>query len=199
MLKKLIKFEDLDGNPCEEEFYFGVNKAELTKLHLTLGEDMAGLIRQLIAEQERAKIVDLFEKVIKMSIGKKSEDGKRFLKSDEITENFCATDAYSELFMELVTDTAKMAEFIRGIMPNSMATEVAKMDLENVDLDTVIKGYEENAAKAELPPADKKLEEYTETELLEMPQDQFDKLVGKDPKKWPHAVLQVAFQRKTAG
>ncbi len=199
MLKKLIKFEDLDGNPCEEEFYFGVNKAELTKLHLTLGEDMAGLIRQLIAEQERAKIVDLFEKVIKMSIGKKSEDGKRFLKSDEITEDFCATDAYSELFMELVTDTAKMAEFIRGIMPNSMATEVAKMDLENVDLNEVVKQYEQKSLEADKPAPEKKLEDYTEAELLAMPQADFDKLVGKDPKKWPHAVLQVAFQRKTAG
>ncbi len=46
-----------------------------------------------------------------------SPDGKRFVKSKEMAEAFSQTEAYSDLFMELSTNTDAAIEFAKGIMP----------------------------------------------------------------------------------
>lgn len=50
--------------------------------------------------------------------GEKSPDGKRFVKSEELSTAFSQTEAYSQLYMELATDADKAAEFINGVIPN---------------------------------------------------------------------------------
>ena len=115
-----------------------------------------------------------------MSIGRKSDDDLRFEKSPEITKAFKETDAYSELFMELVGDPEKSAEFINGIMPASLREKVGQI---------------------ELPAGDAKKDptEYTEEELLAMPDEEFYKKFGRVHKNWSPNVLRAAFQRKLAG
>ena len=65
------------------------------------------------------EVAALFEQLIKMSYGEKSPDGKRFIKSEELTEAFCQTEAYTELLLELMGDDSAtaVAEFIKGVMP----------------------------------------------------------------------------------
>ena len=48
---------------------------------------------------------------------KKSPDGKRFIKSEELSTAFSQTEAYSQLFMELATDADAAAKFVNGIIP----------------------------------------------------------------------------------
>lgn len=117
MLKKTIKYEDYDGNQREEEFYFNLTKAEIMEMELSTTGGMEKMIQQIIAAQETPKIVELFKRIILKAYGVKSPDGKRFIKSDELMQEFSQTEAYSNLFIELATDAEAATKFINGIIP----------------------------------------------------------------------------------
>lgn len=116
MLKKTITYTDYDGEERTEDFYFNLNKAELAEMELSTQSGMKRLIERLQQERDNKKIVEIFKDIILRSYGEKSLDGKRFVKSKELSEAFAQTEAYSELFIELL-DAEKAAAFINGIMP----------------------------------------------------------------------------------
>lgn len=117
MLKKTIKYTDYDGNEREEDFYFNLTKAECIKLQLSTDGGLEKKLRKIIAEQDVPKILPIFEEIVLGAYGEKSMDGKRFMKSKELSEAFSQTEAYTELFMELVSDADAAAAFINGIIP----------------------------------------------------------------------------------
>lgn len=116
MLKKTITYTDYEGEERTEDFYFNLNKAELAEMELSTQSGMKRLIERLQQERDNKKIVEIFKDIILRSYGEKSLDGKRFVKSKELSEAFAQTEAYSELFIELL-DAEKAAAFINGIMP----------------------------------------------------------------------------------
>lgn len=117
MLKRTIKYTDYKGNERTEDFYFNMSKAELAEMELTTDGGMTDYIDKIIKASDQAQIVMLFKELILKSYGEKSEDGRRFVKSKEISEAFSQTEAYSILFMELASDADKAAEFVNGIVP----------------------------------------------------------------------------------
>lgn len=117
MLKKTITYEDVDGNPVTEDFYFNLNKAEIAEMELSRSEGLSGFLEQIIASENAAEIVATFKQIILKAYGMRSDDGKRFIKSEELSNEFLQKDAYSVLFMELVVDADKSAEFVRSIVP----------------------------------------------------------------------------------
>ena len=117
MLKKTMKYTDYDGNEREEDFYFNLSKGELAEMELSLNGGLEGMINRIIQEKDNRKIVATFKDLILRSYGKKSDDGKRFIKSPELTEEFTQTEAYSDLFIELATDADAAAAFVNGILP----------------------------------------------------------------------------------
>ena len=121
MLKKRIKYTDYDGNVREENFYFNLTKAELTELELTTEGGLQQMIENIIDAKDTSQIIKFFKKIILISYGKKSDDGRRFIKSDQLTEEFTQTEAYSELFLELASDEKAAAAFVNGIIPKDLA------------------------------------------------------------------------------
>lgn len=117
MIKKTIKYVDYDGNEREEDFYFNLTKAELTEMELSTEGGMEQMIRKIISTKDNKKIVEMFKEIILKSYGEKSLDGRRFIKSKELTDAFVQTEAYSELFMELATDADAAAAFVNGVIP----------------------------------------------------------------------------------
>lgn len=127
MLKKTITYVDYDGNERTEDFYFNLSKAELMNMELSAPGGLTNFITRIVNEQDLSRLIELFQEIIQKSVGVKSMDGKRFVKNQEVLENFIQSEAYSVLYMELVFDAEKAAEFINGIMPADMATpEVMK-------------------------------------------------------------------------
>lgn len=118
MYAKTITYTDYNGNERTEEFYFNFSTAELAEMEISTKGGLEGEIKYIANEQDGAKIVEWFKKIILKSVGKKSPDGKRFIKSKEISDEFAQTEAYSQLFMELAFDAEKGAEFINNIVPN---------------------------------------------------------------------------------
>lgn len=128
MLMKTIEFEDYDGNIRKEDHYFNLNKAEVIKWLTTTGDyTLDKVLDRLSSERNGKKIMDIFEGLIHLSYGKKSLDGRKFEKSDEIWNDFYQTEAYSVLFTELVTDAKKAADFVNQIIPKSLSTEVERI------------------------------------------------------------------------
>lgn len=117
MFKKTIKYTDFDGNERKEDFYFNLTKAELLEMQLSIEGGLQGHLERIIKTQSQPELVKMFKDIIMRAYGEKSLDGKKFMKSDEIRKNFECTEAYSELFMELATDSDAAAEFINALLP----------------------------------------------------------------------------------
>lgn len=116
MLKKTIKYTDYDGNERTEDFFFNLSKAEVLELEMGTNGGMTNLIKKIVAEQDMARITSIFKDIIMKAYGEKSLDGKYFDKSPELSARFSHTEAYSELFMELL-DPDKCTAFINAIIP----------------------------------------------------------------------------------
>ena len=117
MLKKTITYEDYDGNKRTEDFYFNLSKAEIMEMELGVSGGMTQMLNRIIAEQDSEKIIKTFKEIILKAYGEKSPDGKRFIKSEELSTAFSQTEAFSQLFMELATDADAAAKFVNGIIP----------------------------------------------------------------------------------
>lgn len=130
MLKKTINYVDYDGNEREEDFYFNLTKAELMEMSLSTSGGLDKYIERITKAQDTAKLIELFKDIIIKSYGVKSDDGKRFIKNPELTEEFTQTEAYSDLFTTLATDENEAAAFINGIMPKELL-DAAKEDGNN--------------------------------------------------------------------
>lgn len=129
MLKKTIKYKDFNGNEREEDFYFNLMQSEIAELELSTAGGFTESIQKIIQTQDGPEIIKQFKKIILKSYGEKSADGKRFIKSDELSEAFSQTNAYSELFMELATDDEAASVFINGIVPDEL-----KQDENNISV-----------------------------------------------------------------
>lgn len=116
MIKKTINYTDYDGNERTEELLFNLNKAELLEMYVSETGGMEKMINRIIAEDDKKAIMSIVKDLIMKSYGKKSDDGKRFIKSKELSEAFVQTEAYSELLMQLLTDEKAAADFINGLV-----------------------------------------------------------------------------------
>lgn len=130
MLKKTITYTDYNGVERTENFYFALNKAEIFDMETSVTGGMRQLLQNIMDKQDIPKIIDTFKKLIRMSYGEKSPDGRRFIKSEELTEAFVQTEAYSELYMELIGDAVKAAAFINGIVPSDIAKGIEEQQKE---------------------------------------------------------------------
>lgn len=117
MLKKVITFTDYNGVERKEEHYFNLTKSELVKMQYSINGGYGEMVQRAIEAKDGKVIMNVIEELIDKSYGIKSLDGRRFEKSEEITKAFKQTEAYDQLFIELVTDDVKAAEFINGIRP----------------------------------------------------------------------------------
>lgn len=151
MLKKLIKYVDYDGRERSENFYFYMSKAELMEMELGTVGGMQNLIQLIIDKQDIPKIMDAFKTIILKAYGEKSADGRRFIKSAELSEAFSQTEAYSNLYMELITNADAAAAFINGIVPEDVALAAAERRKEAEKA--------EKAAETETPKEESKTED----------------------------------------
>lgn len=117
MIKKTIKYVDYNGNDREEDFYFNLSKAEVAELELGIVGGFKQQIEKAVKDQNGPLILKIFKEVVLKAYGEKSADGRRFMKSEEITKNFAETEAYVELFMELATDETAAKVFMEGVLP----------------------------------------------------------------------------------
>lgn len=168
MLKKTIKYTDFNGNEVSEDFYFNLSQAEIVELETSHKGGLTESMQKIVAEEDNKAIVEEFKKIIMKAYGKRSPDGRRFIKNQEIRDEFESTEAYSVLFMEMLTDENAAAQFVNGIVPQNMGQEELPVTPEgrtvhggDVEMDP--------ATRPNLHPEPRKL---TQAEVVEMDGDE---------------------------
>lgn len=125
MIKETITYDDYNGNERTEDFYFNLTKAEVMEMEMSTSGGLAEMIQRVVAAQDQPSIIKIFKDLILKAYGVKSPDGKRFIKSEELSIEFSQTEAYSQLFMKLATDADAASNFVNGIVPANMAKQAA--------------------------------------------------------------------------
>ena len=125
MLKKTITYTDYNDVERTEDFYFNLSKAEVMEMQMSTTGGLAEMIQRIVAAQDAPAIIKVFKELVLKAYGQKSPDGKRFIKTPELADEFAQTEAYSQLFMELATDADAAAAFVNGIVPADVAKQAA--------------------------------------------------------------------------
>lgn len=127
MLKKSITFTDFNGEKVTEDHYFHLSKADLVELEMSKQGGLAAWIQRVVESEDGNAIMREFKHLILSAYGKRSEDGRRFVKNEALRDEFVSSEAYSELFMELITDADAAGKFVNGIIPPNLEADVAKL------------------------------------------------------------------------
>ncbi len=134
MYKKLMTYEDFDGNERTEELYFNLTEQEVTEYQLSHNGGITTLINRIIQAQDWKSMVEYWKEFILMCYGVKSDDGRRFIKNDTVREEFASTNAFSDLFMLLSTDDNEAAKFVNNVLPKKMRERLSGMEGELKDI-----------------------------------------------------------------
>lgn len=147
MFCKELEYEDFDGNKRTEKFWFHFSKAELLERQMSEYGGFDKTVKKIIDTNDVPKLIPIFKEFILKAYGEKSEDGRRFIKEDPETgrplyKEFMETQAYSDYFMLLATDSKAAAEFVNGVMPKDMKGDVSKAiaDLEKEKSQNSVEG-----------------------------------------------------------
>lgn len=135
MLTKTIEYTDYNGVTRKEDYQFNLTKAEVLEWVSSSGGDYTidKYLERIHETGNRKEMVQTIKEIICKSYGKKSLDGKRFEKSEEIKKEFIESEAYSVLFMEIAGNAKKAADFLNGIIPDDLSDEIRKIVQENPD------------------------------------------------------------------
>lgn len=109
-------YTDFNGNEKTEDFYFNFTQADLAEMELSMEGGLSAYLEKIVKASDQSEIIRYFKYIVLESYGKRTPDGK-FYKNDEIKAEFKATQAYSDIFMELAQDADAAATFINKIMP----------------------------------------------------------------------------------
>ena len=172
MLKKTIQYQDLDGNTLSDDFYFHISMSEISKLELGTEGGMAEKLKKLVAASKGKDIIEQFEGILRMAYGVRSEDNKRFIKNEQVWNDFYQSDAYNVLFMQLISDPGASSEFVAGILPANFEQEVARIT-QNRPQDTP--PVKQNVFEGQVPHASTELP-YSAADIMSMTPEQFRQL-----------------------
>jgi hypothetical protein len=128
MLKKTITYTDYNGIERTEDFLFNLTKTELMKWDLKTPGGLGPKLEKITQKFDVPSLTNFIEALIDKSYGIKSDDGVRFIKDEKLSEMFRQTEAYDQLFVELLSDEKKTVEFINGILPKELMDEVKKQN-----------------------------------------------------------------------
>jgi hypothetical protein len=165
MLKKTITYQDLDGNPVTEDFYFNLSKAEIAEMELSHKGGLEAYIQEIIQAEDGGAIISAFKEIIGSAIGRRSEDNRRFVKNQEIRDDFFQSDAWSTLFMDILSKGDEAASFVKSIVPKDLAENFDK--LETVELPGEAKDDRPAYIREDRDPTKAELQAMSKDELME--------------------------------
>lgn len=124
-----VSYTDFNGNPRTETLYFHMANSELIAMEADYDKygGIAGRLRQVVLDREGSVIVDFVRDLVSKSYGRKSDDGRRFIKTEEERIEFLQGNAYEQIFLELAFNATKAAEFVNKVLPVNLSKDVDKI------------------------------------------------------------------------
>lgn len=133
MYKKKITYTDYNGQERTEDFYFNLSRSELIMLESTTPGGYAAMLQRIIDSKDQRQLMNEFTNLIKMSYGVKSDDGKHFIKNDEVVNEFLNSAAFDQMFLEFFTEENAASDFANGVLPSSMNNDIDRQKFAVVD------------------------------------------------------------------
>lgn len=167
MFETPITYTDLNGDEQTETYAFHLTKENVVDLNVSPKGGLENYLQEIIASEDGAAVMENLRAIVRMAVGRRSEDGKRFEKDPVYASQFMQSEAYSELFFRLVSDAEFAAEFINKTMPSGMKKQL------------------EDTKKT-----------YSDEELLSMSDEQFEKVVGSNVRNMTKEHIGIAMKRR---
>lgn len=123
MVRKEISYTDFNGRSQKDIAYFNMNKAELGKLQMRENGTYIDRLQDLVARRKVEEMFNFVYNLILDSYGERDPEGRKFIKSKELRDDFEQSIAFSEFLMELVSNGDKLSDFITSILPPDMVTK----------------------------------------------------------------------------
>lgn len=121
MIKRTFTYKDYDGKQQTDVCYFNMNKAEIATMQVRMDGKYIDHLKDLLAKEKIEELFHFFKDLVLDSYGEKSSDGKRFIKSAQMREEFEQSIVFSDLIVDLISSPEKMADFTKGILPPDFA------------------------------------------------------------------------------
>lgn len=122
MFKKKITYTDFNDVERTEDFYFNLSKSEIIRLEATTPGGYSAMLQRIIDSKDNTSLMNEFTKLIRISYGVKSDDGKHFIKNDELSDEFLNSAAFDAMFVEFFTDSNAASDFANGIIPQNITS-----------------------------------------------------------------------------
>lgn len=210
-----ISYTDLNGKVRSEDFYFHMEFIEILEMELSYEGGLQGYLEKLGRTEDGAGAYLLFKELVLKAYGEKSDDGRRFIKKTDdgvmLRDHFEQCPAMSNMIVGFVKDTDSANSFVQGLIPADLVQAAEAEAAKAKEPDTAIVGETKESTPADLPTAppvlssvpssgtnEKKFSDYTREELVKMPKEQWDALVGTDPTNWDKDQLLISYQRKNS-
>lgn len=135
MLKKIVKFEDFNGEEQEAEVHFNLTKTELANYYAQFEGGFDQYFKDAIRRGDIQTVSALMFNFIHLSYGQKSPDGLKFVKTEEDLQLFQQTAVYDQICTEVMSDVDSFLDFVYAIVPKKVGEEAKKlMDKERARL-----------------------------------------------------------------
>lgn len=144
MLKKVITYDDFDGNQRTETHYFNLTRVELAEMAFNLPDGISDAIgdnpaeidekkaaARIVASLGQSGILDYIKELVKKSYGVKSPDGRRFDKSPALFQEFSETLAYDSLIMEFMQKPQTATDFVNAVIVSSANKKTVELPANN--------------------------------------------------------------------
>ena len=135
MLSKDITYKDYNDVTRTKKFYFHLSKAELLELELSTPKGIEAMYNEsmaVVAKEKdnpsesvskeamdvRRNVMSFFKELILSSVGEKSTDGQKFVKTQSFREEFATSEAFSELYVELLSSKETAETFVKAVLPS---------------------------------------------------------------------------------
>lgn len=117
MVTETITYTDYNGVKRTEEWRFHLNKAEMVELEVSIDGGFTEAVKKMQQTQDPKEIYKIFKEITMKAVGKKSPDGKMFVKNQAIIDEFFQSEAYPEFFMTMLKNPEKCADFMNALAP----------------------------------------------------------------------------------
>lgn len=119
MQKLTVQYQNWDGDLETEDLYFHLNIKELQDME-KWDVPLTQRIAKLTKTEDGKEAFELMRDIIEAAYGERSDDGKRFVKNEEVLKNFTQGLAYDEVILTFIDGSTDLGKFIEGLLPKKV-------------------------------------------------------------------------------
>lgn len=128
MITREITYTDYNGDEQTEKYYFDLTVPEMLELSFSSAGDIQSTLERLSNSRKIGEIFNIIQTLIFKSVGVKSDDGKRFVKNEEVLNDFKQSRGYESFLMKMMQDTDYASKFIEQLIPQDRIKQIAGVE-----------------------------------------------------------------------